>query len=220
MKRFNWGLLVLVLVMTLGFSAAADKYVKAKFTTTPPTIDGVLDDEIWKQAEKKDDFLVSTGGKPSQKTEFWVAWDRDYLYVAIKNYVNTDWLRQTVTEDNGPTWDDDENSVFINPAYPELASMLQYSFNSVPARNGLAYGGTNTPELDMWEVAIKTEKDFSTAEVKISFESAEIWPEVGDEWGFNIGRNCTSVGEAYSWGVLINGNFIDAAGFGVVEFVK
>jgi len=219
MKKYVWGLtLLLILVLSLG--AMAESFVTAKFANKPPKIDGILDDEIWTKTEKKSDFSVSSGGTPSQKTEFWVAWDHDYLYVAIKNYVNTDYLRQTVTEDNGATWDDDENSVFVNPALPEQSSMYQYSFNSIPVRNGLAYGGTTRPELDMWEVALKIEKDYYIAEVKISFESTEAWPEVDDEWGFNIGRNCTSAGEAYSWSTLTSGQFIDAASFGVVRFVK
>lgn len=220
MRRFFRGIFVLTVVIVLSLGVLADKYVDAMFTTKAPKIDGVLNDDIWAKAAKKADFSVSSGGTPANKTEFMVAWDKDNLYVAITNYVNTKLLAQNITQDNGATWEDDENSVFLNPTLPETISMYQYSFNSIPIRNGLAYGGTQRPDLELWEVAVKIEKDYYVAEIKISFETTEAWPEVGDEWGFNIGRNCTSAGQAYSWSTLTSGQFIDATSFGVVRFVK
>jgi len=218
-KKFVWGIVLVILAMS--FMATAESLVTAKFAAKAPKIDGVLNDEVWSKAEAIADFTnAETGSKPSGKTEYWVAWDNDNLYVAIKNYVNTEYLRQTVTTDEGPTWDDDENSVFLNPSLPEMAGMYQYSFNSLGIKNGLGYGGATRPGLDQWEVAIKIEKDYYAAEICISFESAETWPSAGDEWGFNVGRNCTSLGELYSWSPLGGGKFVDPTTFGVIRFVK
>ncbi|HOA90432.1 MAG: sugar-binding protein [Bacillota bacterium] len=209
--------LVVFVCSTVGF---AEAFVEAKFTDKPPKIDGVLDDEIWAKIVPRSDFSISTGGTPDLKTEFWVAWDWDHLYVAIKNYVDTSKLAKNITVDGGATWEDDENSVFLNPAFPEQVSMFQFSFNSIPVRTGLAYGGTPRPEYDFWEVAIVEAEDYYIAEVKIAFDAVWAWPEVGDLWGFNIGRGCTVTGKAYSWSPLKSGNFIDATSFGILEFVK
>jgi len=217
-RRFVLGVVLLVFVCSL--AVFGESFVEAKYTTKAPKIDGVLDDEIWSQIEPRSDFTIATGGTPPLKTEFWVAWDRDYLYVLIKNYVDTTKLTKNITADGGATWEDDENSVFLNPAFPEQVSMYQYSFNSIPVRNGLAYGGTTRPEYDLWEVAIVEESDYYIAEIAISFESTDNWPEEGDLWGFNIGRGCTSTGQAYSWSPLGAAGFIDATSFGVMEFVK
>lgn len=220
MKKYSWVLAVLLVVLVVSFGAVAQSYTTAKFTSKAPKIDGVLDDEIWGQIEPNSDFVDTAGREPDVKTEFKVAWDRDYLYVAIKNHVDTSNLTKNITADGGATWEDDENSVFINPNYPDLISFLQYSFNSIPVRNGLQYGGAVLPEYDMWEVAINEADDYYTAEVAISFESTLMWPEVGDEWGFNIGRGCTSTANSYSWSVLQAGTFIDVTTLGVIEFVR
>ena len=55
--------------------------------TAPPVIDGVLDDEVWKNAAVFGDFLQTSPGDnvaPTHPTEFMMAYDSKNLYMAWK----------------------------------------------------------------------------------------------------------------------------------------
>ena len=56
-------------------------------TGTPPVIDGVVDDAAWLDAGHSDAFLQiypGEGTDPSQRTEFWVTYDANNIYIAVR----------------------------------------------------------------------------------------------------------------------------------------
>jgi hypothetical protein len=56
-------------------------------TASPPTLDGVLDDEVWALATASEGFTQTTptdGAAPSERTAVRVLYDRDYLYIGIE----------------------------------------------------------------------------------------------------------------------------------------
>lgn len=56
-------------------------------TDSPPVIDGQLNDEVWKTAARVEQFtqrVPVTGAPVSEKTEAYISYDRDYLYVAAR----------------------------------------------------------------------------------------------------------------------------------------
>ena len=58
-------------------------------SSTPPAIDGELEDEAWSQGEWGGDFWQfepAEGAPVKQKTEFKLLYDDDNIYVAIKAY--------------------------------------------------------------------------------------------------------------------------------------
>lgn len=60
-----------------------------KKTAEAPTIDGLLDREVWDQVEWSGDFIQSTpndGDPPSQKTAFKILYDDNNIYVFVKAY--------------------------------------------------------------------------------------------------------------------------------------
>ena len=57
--------------------------VRPTRTSTPPRIDGQLDDEVWKTAAKLTDFVQYQpidGAPASEPTEIYIAYDSDHLY--------------------------------------------------------------------------------------------------------------------------------------------
>ena len=65
------------------------KYFKATRIASSPKIDGVLDDEVWKNAESVSDFIQNfpkEGGVPSQKTEVKIVYDNLAIYVGAMMY--------------------------------------------------------------------------------------------------------------------------------------
>lgn len=65
------------------------KSVHIQQVLNPPTIDGLLDDEMWDQATIVSDLHQTDPieyAEASEKSEFYVAYDKDALYVAARLY--------------------------------------------------------------------------------------------------------------------------------------
>ncbi len=62
------------------------KVICASRASAPPVIDGVLDDECWKQIEVRNDFVSVTGGPVKRKTTMRLVFDDENLYLGIECY--------------------------------------------------------------------------------------------------------------------------------------
>ncbi len=194
MKRTNlWKALVLSLVITLLIVStvfAATTYTIPKVSKAP-TLDGKLDDEAWKIAEKAGayftDFSLNIGGKPSVNTEAWMVWDGENLYIAFRNYQDMSSLKATVTQHDGKVFNDDDNEYFLAPDWPSPRPYYQLITNSL----GTRYDKKERDNLAWncnWKVAIGKLNDSWVSEVCIPLKEIGKEPKEGDEWGFNITR--------------------------------
>ncbi len=90
MKRILISFLSLFLIITfIPAQTPEKKQYKALKIMTPPVINGILDDEAWKDGPWDDDFTQNrpyNGRAGTQKTEFKILFDENNLYVAIKAY--------------------------------------------------------------------------------------------------------------------------------------
>ena len=90
MKRTLISVFLLLLIIPVTPAQTPEKkQYKAERLTVAPDIDGVLDDEAWKQGTWIDDFTQynpHNGKKPSQKSEFKILFDEDNLYIAFKAF--------------------------------------------------------------------------------------------------------------------------------------
>ena len=59
---------------------------EARRATTPPVIDGKLDEAVWQSAQKLDEFFAyQSGGKPAAaETTARILWDDDFLYLGFE----------------------------------------------------------------------------------------------------------------------------------------
>src|SRR5689334_9658575 len=81
--------LLLILFCPIARAQDSTKVLHASLAVTAPKIDGLLDDEVWKNAESVSDFVQKEpveGGKPSQKTEVKVVYDNYAVYVGAMLY--------------------------------------------------------------------------------------------------------------------------------------
>lgn len=78
----------LLLLGALGVLASAEAQhppVPAFSFPTPPTIDGTVGDDEWKGAPRFDGLVdASTGGPAPESAQFWLAYDKDFVYFAAK----------------------------------------------------------------------------------------------------------------------------------------
>src|SRR5512133_374850 len=102
--------LITALLLLCTLAGAQDTIQKriynATYTTSPPVIDGSIEDDAWLKGTWQGEFTQfepRNGAAPSQKTEFAVLFDDNNIYVAIRAWdTNPDSIvRRIARRDNG-----------------------------------------------------------------------------------------------------------------------
>jgi len=84
-NRYIWSV-VLWIVIGFSHSYATEPLMPVR-THQPPTIDGVLDDDVWKEAPYETGFKTwypDYGQSMAEETRVWFAYDRENLYFAFR----------------------------------------------------------------------------------------------------------------------------------------
>ena len=78
---------VVWIVLLMIAPAYSEEVTHVPQTNTPPVIDGILDDDTWKEATKFENFKTikpDYGKDPSQKTIAYITYDAENLYFAFR----------------------------------------------------------------------------------------------------------------------------------------
>jgi len=185
-------------------------YVVSK-TLDSILIDGMDNENVWKQAKYSDDFIDIEGVKtPNQKTNVKLLWDENYLYVFAKLYENHIW--GDITKRDAVIFYNNDFEVFINPinhvfSYGEieinalgtvwdlylnrpyrLKGKADNSWNIEELKSAVNINGTinNSNDIDnFWtvEMAIPLNK-ISQLKQPLDYDH----PKSGDVWRINFSR--------------------------------
>jgi hypothetical protein len=172
----------------------AEAPFRAVRVSSPPRLDGLLDDEVWKQA------VVFTGClqakpvpncPPSQRTEVRILYDTHSLYLGIYCYdseprkIAANMMAHDV-EDMEES--DDSVKILLDP-FQDKRTAYVFFVNPRGARSeGLAFG--ESPSLDwdgIWDAKARVRQDGWSAEVRIPFKTISFNPRLAS-WGINIER--------------------------------
>jgi hypothetical protein len=163
-------------VLMAGVGLAAAEPVELTRAAAAPKIDGVLDDAIWQAAKPWSDFLTAKPdfGKPaSEKTEVYLAYDRERIYAAFRcldsepGRIKTSVCRRDSCDSDDwvalvlDTFDDQQSGYMfvVNPSGIQMDGMLNQDGNA----NG---------DYDMvWDSAARMNGDGYTVEMAIPFKS-------------------------------------------------
>ncbi|MCY4027045.1 MAG: DUF5916 domain-containing protein [Acidobacteria bacterium] len=109
----------------------------AVWTSQPPRIDGRLDDTVWSSLTPLTGFVQTSpveGAPATERTEVWIAYDRDHLYVAFHaHYSDPSIVRATRAErDQGRA--DDRMAVLFDPFRDQQRAYL-FSVNGYGVQN-------------------------------------------------------------------------------------
>lgn len=181
-------------------------------TTTPPQIDGQLDEADWQKAEWTEDFVDIEGSAkpaPRLRTRAKMLWDDEYLYFAVEMEEPDLWA--TLTERDSVIYHDNDIELFIDPEgsthrYMEL-EINQHGtawdlLLTKPYRDGdrVAYTGWDMHGLKIGRQLRGTlnqpdDKDQGwTVEVAIPWRAlreshdAVLHPQAGEQWRLNFSR--------------------------------
>jgi hypothetical protein len=207
MKHFSGILIALFFIHVI--SAQTRKSVEATRIYTPINIDGVLDEEVYKQASPAKDFvqLQPFNGKPAmQPTEVWFFYDESAIYVGAMLYDKPDSIFNYLTQRDN-TGNSDYFGVYIDP-YNQ--GQLAFGFFVTPAgvqTDLKAIKSDNDNEDSNWNAVWNsktriTDKGWSL-EMRIPFSELRFSGKAGKIWGLNMFRNIRRYNSNNSW------NFID-----------
>jgi len=184
--------------------ALVQKIVNAVRVTSKPVIDGKIDEAIWQQAVPITDFhqiRPGDGTTPSEKTEVYVLYDDDALYIAARMADSDPTLIAAPTIRHGQGLGGDDRLVVILDPFNTQRTGYRFETNLNGVRHDALYQSVSAFSNDwstIWDVASAPDENGWIAELEIPFKSLPLDPNT-QAWGFNFGRGIRRRGEEMAW---------------------
>lgn len=148
-------------------------FIKAVKVSSPPKIDGVLDDPCWKEAPFVDSFWDGEKGVPSpERTLAYICYDSRNIYVAFKCFDSEPKkIKAMETKRGGMLFRDDLVGVNIDPYFSHRETYF-FFLNPLGTQNEFfpGGGGGKAEWKGDWRCAAKIGEDGWYAEIEIPFE--------------------------------------------------
>ena len=184
--------------------SSADKTASVNRTTNPPVIDGVLDDATWSVVTPIDDFhqiRPTDGGIPTERTEVYITYDDNYLYVAAQMYDSEPELTiSNILLQNSRLGQDDRIAIIIDP-FNTGRGGYRFETNANGVRHDMLYQNVSQMNPDwqvIWEVDAQINELGWSMEMRIPFKTLPFDNNVST-WGFNFSRSIRRKGEEVAW---------------------
>jgi len=184
------------------------KSVEAIRISTPLTIDGILDEAVYKEAKPATDFIQIQpyNGKPAmQPTDAYFFYDQTAIYVGVMLYDKPDSIFNYLTQRDNIGLSD-YFGVYIDP-YNQ--GQLAYGFFITPAGVQVdvkAIKGDSDNEDANWNAVWESKTRITdkgwTVEMRIPFSELRFSEKTGSTWGMNMFRNIRRYNSNNSWNFL------------------
>ena len=194
MKRTLISVLLLSFLIPATIAQESEKkQYKATRLTAAPVIDGILNDEAWKEGTWSDNFTQNRpyNGKPAtQNTEFKILFDEDNLYVAIKCYdTSPDSIVNRLTRRDQA---DGDLAGIILDSFHDLRTGFLFGVSSSGVKYDQMFTDDGQSQSSSWDpnwwVKTSINKEGWIAEMKIPFSQVRFDKNSGDVWGLDIAR--------------------------------
>ena len=206
MKRLSACLLIFMLPLMLGADKGQEnkenkdkekkipeqKVIQAVRASEPAEIDGLLTEKAWR-GESRSDFIQSDpvdGGTPTEKTEIWVAYDDNSLYVAAFLH---DSEPQSIKKLLGRRDDmvDSDWFMFAVDPYDDHRTGYQFAVNPAGSIMDMTlYNDVNSDDTwdGVWEWKSLANDKGWTVEMRIPFHQLRFSRKNEHVWGVNFRR--------------------------------
>jgi len=187
---------------------APQKSLTAAWIATPPAIDGRLDEAVWRTAQPATGFVQRApkgGAAASQPSEVRVAYDRDAIYVGVRNF---DSAHDSIADQLGRRDAEDIFSDWFTVAFDSYADRRTAFAFAVNPRGVLRDLYLFIDEDDdilwdaVWNVAARRDSADWTAEFRIPLSQLRYNAGAGGaerRWGINFAREIARHGEESFW---------------------
>ena len=182
--------------------AAGNVVIRATRITTPIEVDGKLDDGVYRQVEALTDFIQSepqTGAPSSERTEAWVLFDDDNLYLACRCWDRHP-ERMVLNEmrRDSPNLRNNDNFAVALDTFHDRRNAFLFSITPLGAFFDALALDERTYNSDwntIWKNAVGRFDGGWIAEIAIPFKSLR-YPAGRDQtWGINIRRTIRAKNE-------------------------
>ncbi len=159
-------------------------------------MDGALDDAVYKSIPGVSDFIQQVpkeGAPATERTEAWVLFDRDTLYVVARCWDSEPperWVANELRRDTSQLRQNDTFGVILDTFYDRRNGYLFYT-NPLGARADQAVTDEGTLNVDwnpVWDVRTGRFDGGWTVEMAIPFKSLRYRSGAAQVWGINIRR--------------------------------
>ncbi len=203
-----------VALLALGFSAVAEegerphpeKSIRAARALTPPRLDGVFDDEVWRDAPLGDDFwhLDAENRDPApatERTEFQIAYDDEALYVAVMCYDSEpDQIVSRLTRREEEA-ERDWVRVRLDPHHDHKGGAYFIVGPSGWQKDGVLFDnswGSDTWN-GVWEAETRVSDQGWSVEYRIPYHVLRFSERSEYTWGVTVARNISRKQEETQW---------------------
>lgn len=191
-------------------------------TTAPITIDGALDEPVWRSASTIGGLIQRQpvpGGAPTERTEVTLLHDRDALYIGVVNYDSEPHEVIGTQMQRDANLNSDDRIEILLDTFRDQRSAFYFATNPSGALvDGLAFanGQLNTEWDAIWQVRTRRTDEGWVAEFAIPFKSLS-FPAGQTVWGFNIARNIYRKLEDSRWsGARLETQFLQVSEAGQI----
>src|SRR5688572_15238240 len=163
----------------------------AQRTATPPVIDGLQSDEVWRHAAKTGDFIQfepKVGENPAFRTEFQVAFDDRNIYVFVRAHdPHPDSIMHALTRRDvrGPS---DQLKIMID-SYNDNRSGYEFAVNPDGVKRDFAVFNDNGEDDSwngVWDVGTQVDSLGWTAEFQIPLSQLRYANKENHSFGFGV----------------------------------
>jgi hypothetical protein len=170
-------------------------------------IDGLLDEEVWKTAERPGLLTrvtpVDTGYATAQ-TEVMMTYDQSNIYIGVICYDPIPGKRTIQSLRRDFNFGSNDNFMVFIDTYNDLTNGFAFGVSAAGVqRDGMEANGDEVAYTwdSKWKSAVKNYDDRWTAELSIPFHSIR-YHDGAKEWGINFGRLDLKTNEKSAWGPM------------------
>ena len=171
-------------------------------------IDGILDEEVYQELAPISDFIQQIpdeGAPASERTEAWVFFDDDNLYVAARNYESvpeSDWVANEMRRDTIQLRGNDSFSVMLD-TFLDRRNGVAFLVTPIGGFSDFAISnegdrgrGVNFDWNIVWDSRVGRFDGGWTVEMQIPFRSLRYEPGEEQTWGIQFRRVIRRINEA------------------------
>jgi hypothetical protein len=203
----------------------AGKVLRAMRVQAPPLVDGRLNDEVWSRADAASDFVQRDpdNGEPmTQGNKVQVAYDDQYLYVAVTNLDNDAAAIAAGLGRRDETPPTDHMTIGFDTRHDHQTA---YNFSTNPSgwQGDFTFSDDTRRDSDynaVWEVRTEINGEGWTAEFRIPFSQMRFASstDASQIWGFGVQRQVRRNSETGTWVAKPRGESGEVSFFGHLVF--
>jgi hypothetical protein len=196
--------LSVLILFGINYIISAQPEIRAVFTDKAPSIDGFINDEVWKNASVIKDFIQReplTGTPVSEKTEFLILYDHNNIYVGARCYDDPAKITAKELARDVSLSDDDRIQVILDTY---LDGRSGYWFQIGPRGSiGDAIINENGKDFNkswdgVWDGRAKITPEGWEAEMVIPFKTLGFDKDI-NTWGLKLLRHIRRKSEVSYW---------------------